>query len=61
MDKKEFNQYEYINDYAKKNYKRFDTKLKEKEFNEIQEILKTNKWTKADYLRESLKWYKSQR
>lgn len=57
QENKKFNQLEYIADYSKKNYKRFDTKLREKEFYEIESILKKEDWSKADYLRESIKLY----
>lgn len=61
QEKKEFNQLEYIAEYSKKNYKRFDTKLREREFNEIETILKKEKWSKADFLRESIKLYNKEK
>lgn len=51
---KEFNQNEYIKAYNKSHYKRFGVYLKEDEMNELDDLLKKHKLSKAEFLRQAI-------
>lgn len=49
-----FNQTKYIQEYNKEHYKTFKVDLKKQEFDELNEVLKKKKLTKAQFLRDSI-------
>lgn len=51
MQKKEFNQTEYIKEYIKKNYKKFACDIKKEEWENIDELLKEKKMNKPEFVR----------
>lgn len=57
QEKKKYNKIEYNAEYNRTHYKTFKANLKPDDYEEIEEILKKENWSKADYLRESIKWY----
>ena len=54
MDKKKFNQKEYIKDFHKKYYSQFKVDLKKEEKEEIDMLLKEKNLTKAQFLRNAV-------
>jgi len=49
-----FNQKKYIQEYNKEHYKTFKVDLKKEELEELNQILKEKKKTKAQFLREAI-------
>lgn len=49
-----FNQQEYIQKYNKEHYKTFKVDLKKHELEELNELLKKNSLTKAQFLRNAI-------
>lgn len=59
QEKRDFNQLEYIKEYNKKHYKAFKVDLKKEELDNINNLLKENNMTKAEFLRLSIKLLKN--
>ena len=59
--KEKFNQSKYTQNYNKEHYKVFKVDLKKEEHEELENMLKEDKKTKAEFLRESIKKYKEKR
>lgn len=56
-----FNQVKYIQGYNKEHYKVFKVNLKKEENDELEKMLKEDKKSKAEFLRESIEDYKEKR
>lgn len=56
-----FNQAKYIQQYKKEHYKIFKVELKHEENEELENMLKEDNKTKAQFLRESIEKYKKER
>lgn len=54
MQEKKFNKNDYDIEYHKKHYKAFKVDLKKEEMEELNNLLKKRKLTKADFLRQSI-------
>ena len=55
-----FNQKKYIQEYNKEHYKTFKVDLKKEELEELNQILKEKKKTKAQFLREAIENIKNE-
>ena len=51
---KEFNQAKYIQQYNKEHYKTFKVDLKKEEFDKLEQLLKEEGLTKAQFLRNAI-------
>lgn len=56
-----FNQAKYIEQYKKEHYTQFKVNLKKEESEELENMLKEDNKTKAEFLRESIEKYKEKR
>lgn len=62
MEKKEFNQTKYINEWKKKNGKRkFSTDINDGEMKELEDLLKKHNLTKASFLRYAIEKLKEEK
>ena len=59
--KEKYNQSKYTQRYNNEHYKVFKVDLKKEEHEELENMLKEDKKTKAEFLRESIEKYKEKR